>query len=103
MEICDLENVGQGHDVQHLQWLFNGKYTNSHIMAIVIFVLALTICEIFTKQEKCQNFDLIKNDGQGIEQQDLCHLTGNVRIHIFQNFSYLGTYVYAQTWIHTHK
>ena len=71
---------------------------NFHLMAIVIFSLSLTISKIFAKQEKCRNFDL-ENDGQGIEEQELCHLTANVRIHIgelFQNFSYLVTYVYAK-------
>ena len=48
----------------------------------VMFALSLTICEVFAKQEKCQNFDLENEDqGQGGEKRDLQHLTTNVRLH----------------------
>ena len=35
-----------------------------YLMAIVMFVLSLTVCEIFANQEKCQNFDR-EDEGQG--------------------------------------
>ena len=80
---------------------FNGKYMTSYLMAIVMFAPSLTVCEIFAKQ----NFELENEDQDpGAEVQDLCHYTGNVRIHMngsFQNFSYLGTYVYAYLATHT--
>ena len=46
----------------------------------------------------------LKNEGQGFEEQDLRHSTGNdeIHIHIFQNFSHLATYVYAKDNTHTH-
>ena len=42
---------------------FDGKYMTSYLMVIVIFALSLTVCEIFAKQGKCQNFDP-ENEGQ---------------------------------------
>ena len=52
-------------------------------MAIVMFALSLTVCEIFSKQEKCQNCDLENEcQGQGVEERDLRHSTGNLRMHI---------------------
>ena len=76
---------------------FDGKYMTSSLMAIVIFVLSVTIWEIFTKQEKFQNFSL-ENEAQdqGAEERDLRHSAGNVRLHIdefLQNFSYVATWV----------
>ena len=48
-------------------------------MAIAMFALSFTIYEIFAKQEKCQNFGLENEDqGQGVEEQDVRHSTGNV-------------------------
>ena len=38
-------------------------------MAIVMFALSLTVCEIFAKQEKCRNFDL-ENEEQGQEGEN---------------------------------
>ena len=55
------------------------------------------------KSRKFQNLDL-QNEGQGVEEQDLLHSTGNVWVCIgefFQNFSYLATYVYAKGNTHT--
>ena len=50
-------------------------------MAIVMLAPSLTICEIFTNDEKCQKFDL-ENEGQEqVDERDLRHSTGNVRIH----------------------
>ena len=58
---------------------------------------------IFAKQEKCQNFDL-ENEGQGIEQRDLRHLTGNVQIHTDDFFRILATweYMFTQKLTRTH-
>ena len=60
----------------------------SYLIAIVIFPLAITICEIFAKQEKYQNFEL-ENEGQcqEVEERDLRRSTGIVRIHIGEVFS----------------
>ena len=60
----------------------------SHLMAIVMFALSLTVCEILTKQEKRQHFDL-ENEGQGqrVEEYDLRHLIRNFRNHIGDYFS----------------
>ena len=41
----------------------------SYPMAIVIFTLFLTVCDIFASQEKYQNFDL-ENEGQCQEVED---------------------------------
>ena len=46
-------------------------------MAIVMFALSLTVCEVLTKQEKCKNYDL-ENEGQGAEEWELHYMTGNV-------------------------
>ena len=66
---------------------FDGKYTTSYLVAMVMFTPSLTVCEIFVKQEKCQNFD-IENEGrgQGIENLDLRHPTRNFRLHIADFF-----------------
>ena len=73
---------------------------------MLMLALFLTVCETFAKQEKWQNFDL-ENEGQrkGVEEWDLCYSTRNVRVQIgdfFQNFSYLGSYVYAKGCTHSH-
>ena len=56
------------------------------------------------KPREMSKFDL-ENEGQGrgVEERNLRHSIGNVRINIgelFHNFGYLGTYVYL-TSIHT--
>ena len=70
-----------------------------------MFVLSLTVCKICAKQEKCENFYLEnKIQGQEAEERYLRHSTGIVRNHIgefSQNFTYLGTYVYANLDTHT--
>ena len=71
-----------------------------YLMAIVMFALSLTICEKFVK-----SFN-IENEGQGVEERNLRHSTGNVRIHtgdFFQNFRFLETYLYAKYNTHTHS
>ena len=79
---------------------FDGKYRTSYLIAIVMFALYLAVCKIFAKQEKCLIFDL-KTEGQGqeVEEGHLHRSTQNVRIQIgdlFQNFTYLPTYIYAK-------
>ena len=61
----------------------DGKYMTSYPIAIVMVALTLTVCEIFAKQEKIQNFDL-ENEGQvqGVEKRDLRNSTRNGRINI---------------------
>ena len=73
------------------------------LMAIVIYDFLSdsnsNVCSIsyrFTKQEKCQNFDLEnEGQGQGVEERDLRHLIGNSEIHIGDLFRILAT------WEHT--
>ena len=77
----------------------------SYLMTPVTIALSFTIYEIITNQIKCQKFDL-ENEGRGqvVEKRDLCRSTEYVRILIdglFQNVSYLGTYIYAK-WLHKH-
>ena len=43
-KMCALENVCEGHDLQHLQPL-DGKYLPSRLMAIAMFALSLTVFE----------------------------------------------------------
>ena len=43
--------------------LFDGKYMNSYLTAIVMFALSLTIYEIFANEIKFQKCDL-ENEGQ---------------------------------------
>ena len=62
----------QGHYVQHLQW----QYMTSYLMAIVMFVLSVTIYEIFSRQIKCQKFDL-ENEGRIIEEK---YVTWDIRL-----------------------
>ena len=89
---------------------FDGKYQTSYLMVIAMFALSLTVCEIATTQEKCQNIDLEnKYRGQEVEDGDLRQSAGNIQFHIgdfFQNFSYIGTFFYAKintlTLTHTH-
>ena len=49
-----------------------------------MFAISITICEIFAKQIiKCKSFDLENEvQDQGVEERDLRHAIGNVRIHI---------------------
>ena len=96
--MSDLENVGQDHDVQQSLWRRLMAAPTSYLMSIVMFTISLTVYEIFAKHEKCKK--LLENEcqGQKVEERDLRHSTGSVRIHIgdfFQNFSYLGAYIYA--------
>ena len=94
ISISNFVNVGQGHKynicngailLQTHEFLFDGN------------------------RKKFYDFDLENEvQGQGEEIWDLFYLTGNVHIHIsslFQNFSYLGIYVYLcklGTHKHTH-
>ena len=38
--------------------LFDGKYMTSYLMAIVMFALSLTVCDIFANQEYANNFTM---------------------------------------------
>ena len=74
---------------------FDVKCPISYLMALVMFALSLTVFEIFAKPENFKNINF-KNEGQGVEERDLRHSTGNVRFHIgdlFPYFSYLKIYV----------
>ena len=54
-KFCDLDNVGQGYDVQH--WKrgpFDSKYMTSYLMSIIMFALSLTIYEILANQINCK-------------------------------------------------
>ena len=55
----------------------------SYLMTMVMIALSVTIYEIFTSPIKCQRFDL-ENEGEGQEgeNQNVCHLTGNVWFYI---------------------
>ena len=68
----------------------DGKYATSHLMAVKIFLLYLTVYEIFAIQENAKLCGL-ENEGQG-EERGLSYSTGNVKIYIyimiFENFSY---------------
>ena len=53
LKIRDLENVGQGHDVQQHTAMatFDRKCPTSYLLAIVIFDLSLTVYETFANLE----------------------------------------------------
>ena len=78
-----------------------------YVMAIVTFVLSLTIYEIFTTQIKCQKFDIeVEAHDQRAENEIWHHSTGNVRCDFFSEF-YLPrnirlpnqvTYTYTHTY-----
>ena len=74
----------------------NGKYMTSYLMAIAMFALSLTVCEIFAKLEKCQNIEL-KNEDQDQGVEELRHSTVNVRFHIYDFFRILAVWehIYA--------
>ena len=63
-------------------------------MAIVMFALCLTICEIFTKLIKCQKHDL-ENQGQGGEKW-----TCAIRLDMFDSIWTIFFRIFA-TWEHT--
>ena len=47
---------------------YDGKYSSSYLIAIALFSPSLTVYEILSNQEQCQNFDLANEDqGQGVE------------------------------------
>ena len=52
---CDLENVGQSHEVEHSQWRNLMINARPYLTAIIMFALSLIVYEIFTNQEKRQN------------------------------------------------
>ena len=46
-KLCDLENVGKGHDAQHSQGRHSMANMTSYLIAIVILALSPTISKIF--------------------------------------------------------
>ena len=76
---------------------FDGKYMTSCPMAIVMFALSLTICEIFTKQEICQIWHWKWSKSRSIRMSPMpfiwkCSIPYR---SIFQKLRHMGTYVYA--------
>ena len=52
--------------------IFDGKYPISYLIVMIMFVLLLTVHEIFADQEKYQKFDLeYEGQGQGVEDRNL--------------------------------
>ena len=98
-KIRDLENVGQGHGVQHSHWRRSIAYTKlSNDFLYSLLSLSLSLFTRYSQIKKNSTVDIGGEDqGQEVEERILCQSTGNVRIHIcmFQTFSYLATYVYA--------
>ena len=75
-QICDIENLGKEHDVQHSQVAtFDGKYMISYLITIVMFPLSLTICEMFAKQEKAKTLTLKMRSMSTTIKRDLRHST----------------------------
>ena len=62
---------------------FDRKYITSTQLARAMFALSLTVCEIFGKQEKCQNCG-VENEGQDqrVEERDLRH---SIRLKMFES------------------
>ena len=53
ISIRDLENAGEGHDVQHLQWAIRRQIQTYYLMAIVLFALCFTFLR--SKSQMKQN------------------------------------------------
>ena len=70
----------------------------SYPMTIAMFALSLTIYEISAKQIKRQNFETeYEGQGQGVENRDLRHSTGNVRIYVIDFLRNLATWEHVYT------
>ena len=83
---------------------FNGKYPTFCVMAIVMFALSLTICEIFAKLIKCRVWPWKWRSSSRRRKTELAPFDSKFSIPYslcFQNFSYLEMYVYAIS--NTHK
>ena len=102
-----LENLGQGHGVQHLQW--SHSMTNGNIYKVIAehYSIALTVFQILVFQflwpYKCRSRSW--STSFAMAPFDAKYMTENIRFHtgdFFQNFSLLETYIYAKTHTHTH-
>ena len=100
-----LENVCHRHDLHHLQW----RHSMANIpdfLSGLMFALSLTICEIFRKVIKEQEYDL-QNEGQFWRgrKRDLRHSTRCVLFHMREFFEILATWEHTsmQKVTHTHK
>ena len=88
--MCDLENIGHDHDVQHssCNGAIAGKYITFCLSTIVMFTLFLFISEIFANIKKIKSLALqmkvkVKEGGK----RDLRHSTVSDRFHIVDFFS----------------
>ena len=79
-KISDLENVGQGHDVQHLQWY--QLIATSYLMEIIIFSLSLTNYEIFVNKKTPKPLPWKARSRSRSSKAGLVPFTRNVGIHI---------------------
>ena len=75
------KKLGQGHDLQRSQCCHSTEIQDVLLTTIEIFVLILIIHEIFTKQIRCQQFDL-EYEGQGGKKLNSCHSIEDVRFYI---------------------
>ena len=67
-------------------------------MAIVMFALSLTIYKILQVMKNAKNFDLENEcQGQGVEEWDLHHSTGNIRIYTREFSIFFATWQYTFT------
>ena len=83
--------------------LFDGRYLTSYLMLIAMFALYLIICKIFAKIIKCQKYwpwKWSRSRRTGLAPYD--RKCWSPYTWIFQNFSYLATYVYAKINTHTY-
>ena len=93
-KLCDLENIGQGHDAQHLQWRHSIASTQ------LISDSTSNICSNshhlrdIRKNYKMLNVLTLKmkDKGHGVEEQNLGHSTG-----IGDFFRVLATWKYTFT------
>ena len=71
-------------------------HTTSYLMAILMFALSLTVCDIFATQEKCQNFDLENECQVQGEKNGTCA----IRLEIVESILVIFFRILA-TWEHT--
>ena len=70
----------------------DSKDLTSYLIAMLVFALSVTICEMFTEIIKFKkNYHDNEGQGQEFELRDLRHSTGNVRLHIGELFWILAT------------
>ena len=78
---------------------FDGKYMTSYLMAILMFALSITIYKIFTNQTKCQVWPWKCRSLSRKRKKGLAPFNWKYSIcDFFQNFTYLGIYLYANWW-----